>query len=498
MSFVSVDPRLLAPELVVAFLAFAVLAADLILPDGRKRLLWWMSLVGLGLALAVTCFGWQARGTTLNGAFVSDPFTSTIKIVFLLAAFLAVMTSLDERLISRISLGEYYCLMLFATFGFMVLASAGDLIMIFVGLETASLPCYVLAGYSYRDLKSNEAGIKYFLLGAFSSAIMLYGMSFLYGLCGSTFLADIGRALTRGSDTLVPTIGFGAFLAGLTFKMTVVPFHMWVPDTYEGSPTPVAAYFSVVSKTAGLVVLIRVLAALGPGFAALNMDWTLVLSVLSALTMIVGTVIGVVQTNVKRLLAYSSIAHVGYILIGVCAGTKAGTESIVIYLFAYLFMSIGSFSVVTAVSRATGGEDLSSFVGLNRRSPVLAAAMAVFLLSQAGIPPLAGFIGKFFIFAVAIKEQLYALAVIGVLTSVISLFYYAKILKAMYFARPDAADADTSAVETQPALASSPVATTLAMRTALVIMVFFTLALGLFPAPLVEIARDSVRMWLGG
>ncbi|MBN1504554.1 MAG: NADH-quinone oxidoreductase subunit N, partial [Candidatus Eisenbacteria bacterium] len=289
----------------------------------------------------------------------------------------------------------------------------------------------------------------------------------------------------------------------------VVPFHMWVPDTYEGSPTPVAAYFSVVSKTAGLVVLIRVLAAFKPGFLALNMDWTFVLSVLSALTMIVGTVIGVVQTNVKRLLAYSSIAHVGYILIGVCAGTNAGTESIVIYLVVYLFMSIGSFSVVTAVSRATGGEELSHFAGLNGRSPVLAAGMAVFLLSQAGIPPLAGFVGKFFIFAVAIREQLYALAVIGVLTSVISLFYYAKILKAMYFARPAAATEAGVAAATppprapavappSPTMASAPVATTPAMRTALVIMVFFTFALGLFPVPLIEIARDSVRLWLGG
>jgi NADH-quinone oxidoreductase subunit N len=231
------------------------------------------------------------------------------------------------------------------------------------------------------------------------------------------------------------------------------------------------------------------------------MDWTLVLSVLSALTMIVGTITGVVQTNVKRLLAYSSIAHVGYILIGVCAGTRAGVESVVIYLFAYLFMSIGSFSVVTAVSRATGGEELSHFTGLNRRSPTLAAAMAVFLLAQAGIPPLAGFIGKFFIFAVAIREHLYTLAVIGVLTSVISLFYYAKILKAMYFARADEPAAESAAAgpaATSPALTPPPMATTLAMRAALVIMVFFTFGLGLYPVPLIEIARDSVRMWLGG
>ncbi len=484
MSFVSVDYRLIAPELAVAFLAFFVLVADLLLPAGRKKALWWLTLGGLGVALVLLGSGWFSRAETLSGAFVSDPFTSTIKVVFLLAAFLAVMTSLDCRLVSKLSLGEYYCLILFATFGFMVLTSAGDLIMIFVGIEMASLPCYVLAGYAYRDVKSSEAGVKYFLLGAFSSAILVYGMSFLYGLCGSTFLVDIGNALYGGHDRLIVMGAFGVFLAGLAFKMTAVPFHMWVPDTYEGSPTPVAAFFSVVSKTAGLVVLIRVLAALRPGFVFMDIDWTSVLSVLSILTMIVGTVIGVVQTNVKRLLAYSSIAHVGYILIGICVGTEAGIESIVIYLLAYVFMSIGAFSVVTAVSRATGGEELKHFSGINRRSPALAAAMAVFLLSLAGIPPLAGFVGKFFIFAVAIQEKFYTLAVVGVLTSVVSLFYYAKILKAMYF------DRGTEA-------AVYPLDATRAMRTALVLTVFFTFALGLYPVPLIEIARNSVRLWLG-
>jgi NADH-quinone oxidoreductase subunit N len=484
LSFVSVDFGLLVPELVILATAFVVLALDFLVSEERKKWLWWFTLFGIGLALALTFKAWPTSGNTLSGAFVLDPFVSAIKAVFLLSAFLVVMTTLDSRLMSGLNLGEYYCLLLLATFGFQVLASAGDLIMIFVGLEMASIPCYVLAGYAYKDLKSNEAGIKYFLLGAFSSAILLYGMSFLYGLCGSTFLDQIGLALGQSSQKLLVVGAFGLFLAGLMFKMTVVPFHMWVPDTYEGSPTPVAAFFSVVSKTAGLVVLIRVLAYFKQGFAALDVDWTQVLSVLSVLTMLVGTIIGVVQTNVKRLLAYSSIAHVGYLLIGVCAGTQAGIESIVIYLFVYVFMSIGAFSVVTAVSRATGGEDLKDFIGLSKKSPVLAAGMAVFLVSLTGIPPLAGFIGKFFIFAVAIEEQLYTLAVVGVLTSVVSLFYYCKVLKAMYFTRSD-----------EPELA--PVKTSPGMRVGLIVMTFFTLALGLYPVPLVEIARDSVRLWLG-
>lgn len=477
--------RLIAPELVVVIAALVVLVADLLISEERKKVLWWLTLCGIAVALIVAERGWFLKATTLNGAFVSDPFTTTVKFVFLIAAFLVVLTTLDCRLVRRLSLGEYYSLLLFATFGFMVLASAGDLIMIFVGLEMASIPCYILAGYAYRDAKSNESGIKYFLLGAFSSAILLYGMSFLYGVCGSTLLEDIGLAFTKSTQRLLIMGGFGVFLAGLTFKMTIVPFHMWVPDTYEGSPTPVAAFFSVVSKTAGFVVLIRVLAYFRGGFASLDIDWTYVLSVLSVLTMIVGTVVGVVQTNVKRLLAYSSIAHAGYLLIGVCVGTKAGTESIVIYLFAYLFMSIGAFSVVTVVSRASGGEELSNFVGLNRKSPALAAAMAVFLLSLAGIPPLAGFLGKFFIFAAAIEEKFYTLAVVGVLTSVVSLFYYCKILKVMYFAK-----------DQEPEYA--PVAISPGMRVGLILMSFFTFLLGLYPVPLIEIARNSVRLWLGG
>lgn len=484
MSFVNVDFELLIPELVILLVAFAVLVLDFLISEERKKLLWWLTLCGTGLAVILTIRAWPTSATTLSGAFVLDPFVSAIKLVFLLAAFLVTLTTLDSRLLTRLNLGEYYSLLLLATFGFMVLTSAGDLIMIFIGLEMASIPCYVLAGYAYEDLKSNEAGIKYFLLGAFSSAILLYGMSFLYGLCGSTFLGEIGLAIGQSSQKFLVMGAFGVFLAGLAFKMTVVPFHMWVPDTYEGSPTPVAAFFSVVSKTAGLVVLIRVLAYFKQGFVALDIDWTLVLSVLSVLTMLVGTIVGVVQTNVKRLLAYSSIAHVGYLLIGICAGTRVGIESIVIYLFVYLFMSIGAFSVVTAVSRATGGEELKHFRGLNRKSPVLAAAMAIFLISLTGIPPLAGFIGKFFIFAVAIEEQLYTLAVVGVLTSVVSLFYYCKILKAMYFT--DVEESELGPVSTSPG-----------MRVGLVTMTFFTLALGLYPVPLVEIARNSVTLWLG-
>ncbi|UCF79393.1 MAG: NADH-quinone oxidoreductase subunit N [Candidatus Eiseniibacteriota bacterium] len=484
MSFVSVDFGLLVPELVVLSAAFLVLVVDLLGSRQRGASLWWLTLCGLGLALLLAARGWNLSASTLSGTFVLDPFVSTVKLVFLLSAFLVTLTTLDCRLISRLSLGEYYSLLLFATFGFMVLASAGDLIMIFIGLEMASIPCYILAGYAFEDVKSNEAGIKYFLLGAFSSAILLYGMSFLYGLCGSTFLSEIGFSIGQSGQKLLVMGAFGVFLAGLTFKMTVVPFHMWVPDTYEGSPTPVAAFFSVVSKTAGLVVLIRILAYFKQGFLALEVDWTQVLSILSVLTMVVGTVIGVVQTNVKRLLAYSSIAHVGYLLIGLCAGTSAGIDSIVIYLFVYLFMSIGAFAVVTAVSRAEGGEELANFRGLNRRSPLLAASMAVFLISLTGIPPLAGFIGKFFIFAVAIEEKLYTLAIVGVLTSVVSLFYYCKILKAMYFAEAE----DPGA---------APVAVSPGMRVGLVLMSFFTLALGLYPVPLVEMARSAVRLWLG-
>jgi NADH-quinone oxidoreductase subunit N len=484
MHFPDINYHLLGPELIVTIVALGLLIADFAI-KGSKKPLWWATLIGLGAAIVWTAVNAGQSGSTLAGMFVADPFAALFKLVLLSTAFLVVLTSPDSRRIAPASLGEYYSLLLMATLGYMLMASAADMVMIFIAIEMGSIPSYALAAYAREDRRSVEAGLKYFILGTVSSAIMLYGMSFLYGVTGSTSVAGIAAALSStGTASGAVTIGMLLVLVGFAFKMTVVPFHMWVPDTYEGAPTPVTAYFSVVSKTAGLALLIRILVSMQDALVSMAVDWKIVFVVLSALTMILGTVVGVVQTNVKRLLAYSSIAHVGYMLIGVAVGTADGFESVLVYLITYIFMTVGAFSVVTAVSREVGGEDLDHFANLHRRAPVLALTMAIFMLSLAGIPPLAGFIGKFKVFAAAIEEgslPSLALAVIGILTSVVSLFFYCKVLRVMYLLE--------DVTEAGEILVSVP------MRAAVVVSAIFTVIICIYPAPFLRLAEASSVIW---
>jgi len=484
MKFPEVNYGLLGPELILAGLALVLLVWDFVARES-KRPLWVATLLGLGAAIVWTATHAGATGSTLSGMFVQDPFAAFFKLILLVTAFLVVLTSQDSRRMAKGSLGEFYALLLMATVGYMLMASSADLVMIFVAIETASIPSYALAAFARDDRLSIEAGLKYFILGTISSAIMLYGMSFLYGLSGSTSLSVTADAISSSGDALgITMVGMLLVLVGFAFKMTVVPFHMWVPDTYQGAPTPVAAYFSVVSKTAGLALLIRILVSLQDAFVALAIDWREVFFVLSAITMILGTVVGVVQTNVKRLLAYSSIAHVGYMFIGVAVGTPEGFESVLVYLITYIFMTVGAFLVVEAVSREAGGDDLEHFGGLHRRAPVLALAMAIFLISLAGIPPLAGFIGKFKVFGAAIEEgsgPSLALAVIGILTSVVSLYFYCKVLKAMYLAEDEGA--------------RGPVRVSIPMRAAVVTSAVFTVLICIYPAPFLQLAAASTAMW---
>lgn len=484
MEFPNVDYGLLGPELIVAGLALVLLIWDFLSKESKKPL-WWATLCGLGAAIVWTAAHIGDKGSTLAGMFVGDPFASFFKLVLLSTAFLVVLTSPDSRRMAKASLGEFYALLLMATLGYMLMASSADMVMIFVAIEMASIPSYALAAFARDDRISIEAGLKYFILGTISSAIMLYGMSFLYGLSGSTSVAATAAALSSGGASFgVGAVGMLLVLVGFAFKMTVVPFHMWVPDTYQGAPTPVTAYFSVVSKTAGLALLIRILVSLEDAFISLALDWRVLFVVLSAITMILGTVVGVVQTNVKRLLAYSSIAHVGYMFIGVAVGTDQGYESVLVYLITYIFMTVGAFSVVTAVSREAGGDDLDHFANLHRRAPLLAVAMAIFLISMAGIPPLAGFIGKFKVFAAAIEEgssPSLALAVIGILTSVISLFFYCKVLRVMYLI-------DDEGV-------GGAMRVSLPMRAAVVTCAVFTVLICIYPAPFLRLAAASTAMW---
>jgi NADH-quinone oxidoreductase subunit N len=483
MEFPRIDYALLGPELIVTAMALLLLIWDFIAKDS-KRPLWWAALIGLAAAITYTAVHAGHTGSTLAGMFVADPFASFFKLVVLSTTFLVVLISGDSRRISKASLGEFYALILMATLGYMLMASSADMVMIFVAIEMGSIPSYALAAFAREDRTSIEAGLKYFILGTVSSAVMLYGMSFLFGLSGSTSVAATAAALSSGGASFGPAVvGMLLVLVGFAFKMTVVPFHMWVPDTYQGAPTPVTAYFSVVSKTAGLALLIRVLVSLQGAFDALAVDWRGVFVVLSAMTMILGTVVGVVQTNVKRLLAYSSIAHVGYLFIGVAVGTELGYESVIVYLITYVFMTVGAFFVVTAVARQAGGDDLEHFENLQRRAPLLAAAMAIFLLSLAGIPPLAGFIGKFKVFGAAIEEgssASLALAVIGILTSVVSLFFYCKVLRVMYLIE------DRAGMEA--------VQVSLPMRAAVAASVVFTVLICIYPAPFLRLAAASATM----
>jgi NADH-quinone oxidoreductase subunit N len=484
MEFPQVDYSLLGPELIVTVLALVLLVWDFLAKDSKKPL-WLATLAGLGAAIVWTALHIHDQGTTLAGMFVADPFASFFKLVLLTTAFLVVLISRDSRRIPKASLGEFFALLLMATMGYMLMASSADMVMIFVAIEMASIPSYALAAYARDDRLSIEAGLKYFILGAVSSAIMLYGMSFLYGISGSTSVADIAAVLSSGKAPFgAAAVGMLLVLVGFAFKMTLVPFHMWVPDTYQGAPTPVTAYFSVVSKAAGLALLIRIMVSMQDAFVSLAMDWRALFVVLSAITMILGTVVGVVQTNVKRLLAYSSIAHVGYMFIGVAVGTAAGRESVLVYLITYIFMTLGAFSVVTAVSRETGGDDLDHFSNLHRRAPLLAVAMAIFLVSMAGIPPLAGFIGKFKVFASAIEEgssPSIALAIVGILTSVVSLFFYCKVLRVMYLIKDDGTGATMQV--------------SLPMRAAVVTTAVFSVLICLYPAPFLRLAEISTAMW---
>jgi NADH-quinone oxidoreductase subunit N len=365
-----------------------------------------------------------------------DPFSSLVTAVIALAALLSCALSIYYLQELQINHGEFYALALLATCGMMLMVAAVDLLSVFLGLELMSIPIYVLAGFDRRRLRSNESAMKYFLMGSFAGALMLYGMALLYGAAGSTAFPAI-RAAFDPADSLA-VVGLGLVVVGFAFKISSVPFHQWTPDVYEGAPSVVTAFMSVTVKTAAFATLVR-LVALGIGTDALAGVLYDVLWVLAALTMVVGNLMAVIQEDVKRLLAYSSIAHAGYILIGVLTGTAEGYSAVVFYLVAYVFMNLGAFGVVVALAhQGRDCERIDSFAGLARTRPVLAGMMTLFMMSLAGIPPTAGFIAKFTIFAAAVNAGIISLTIIGVLMSVVSVYYYLRIPVLMYMREPGA------------------------------------------------------------
>ena len=394
-----------------------------------------VSIFFLSLALYAA---WTAFSSGASGVFNPenpmlrlDTFSALITSAIALAAMLSCALAITYLAELRINHGEFYALILLATSGMMLMVAAVDFLAVFLGLELMSIPIYVLAGFDRRKLRSNESALKYFVIGSFASAVMLYGMALLYGTVGSTSFDAIRTAFDPASPMAL--IGLGLIVVGLAFKISSVPFHQWTPDVYEGSPAVVAAFMSVTVKLAAFATLMRLVALVfGATSELLNVMW-----VLAALTVVVGNVMAVIQTDVKRLLAYSSIAHAGYVLIGFVTGTIQGYSAVIFYLFIYLFMNLGAFGVVVAL--AQGGQEcekIESFSGLARRRPALSALMTVFMVSLAGIPGTAGFIAKFWIFSAAVKSEIIGLTILGVLMSVVSLYYYLRIPVMMYMREP--------------------------------------------------------------
>ncbi len=471
------DYAAIIPLLIVALSAIAAMLAEAIRRTGERMYISGFGLIGLAGSALASAFLWD-RDAQSFGVIRSDNFALFVNIVLCVIGVLTMLFS--EEVVERELLppGEYYALTLFAICGMMMMAAATDLLVIFVALEILSLSVYVLTGIRRASAAGAEAAFKYFLLGAFSSAFFLYGIAFAFALSGSTRLDEVGVALlsqASASPSTVTLLAVGLLAVGFAFKISAVPFHMWTPDAYEGAPTIVTAFMSTGVKAAAFAAFVRVfLSPLEP----LQAQWIPMLGWIAAATMIVGTVVGVVQTNIKRMLAYSSIAHAGYMMLGIIAANSAGKAAILFYLLAYAVSNLGALGIVALLGTPANQHDqLRDFAGLWRSRPGLAGLMTIFLLSLGGFPPMAGFIGKWYIFSAAVQEGYYWLAVLGVLTSVISVFFYLRIVVMMYFT--EGADA------VRPRVSASARAG-LALAT---VAVFY---LGVLPTQVLDLALDSI------
>ncbi|WP_043336241.1 NADH-quinone oxidoreductase subunit NuoN [Belnapia moabensis] len=466
------------PELVLGCSGLVLLLAGVI-PKTETFFPITMGAIGALLLTAVLVLG-QGEGTALGGHYVADSFSSFMKILSLGAAAVSLLVSLDFNEKEGLARFEFPVLVVFASLGAMVMISANDLMALYLGLELLSLPLYVIAAFNRDNARSAEAGLKYFVLGALASGLLLYGSSLVYGFAGTTNfdrLADAFSTTQSGSAGVV--VGVVFVIAGLAFKVSAVPFHMWTPDVYEGAPTPVTAYFASAPKVAAIALLARVL--LGP-FGDLAAQWQQVILLVSIGSMILGSFAAIGQTNLKRLMAYSSIGHVGYALMGLAVGSDIGLRGLLVYMAIYVFMNMGSFAVLVAMRRqGRAVERVEDLAGLGRTDPTMALWMAVFMFSMAGIPPLAGFFGKLYVFLAAVQGGYWTLAVIGVLTSVVSAYYYLRIVKVMYF------DQAVGALDRAPASLTIVMAGT----------GLFTLLFCLWPAPMLAAAQAAAAALLG-
>jgi NADH-quinone oxidoreductase subunit N len=473
------DLAVIAPLIAVVLLAAAIIVADIVAP-GNARAAIGVSLLGLGVTAALVVWAGATPGTAFGGTYRVDDLTTFLDLIFVAIVTLTILFGPEYLAARGLPVPEFAAILVFALAGAMLVAASADLLVLFLGLELMVIPGYLLAGYHKRDALSTEGAVKYFLLGSFSSAIFLFGLAFVWGLTGSTRIDDIAAALgeiVEGQAALSPGLAMGlAFLTtGVAFKIAAVPFHYWTPDAYQGSPTPITGYLSVLPKIGAFAVILRVFAeALGP----LHDEWVIVFFVLAALTMTLGNLVALTQDNVKRMLAYSSIAHTGYMLVGLtayAAGQIEGLEGLLFYSAAYTFMNLGAFAVISALQKRPGVTSrLETFAGLGRREPILGVLMVLFLLSLTGIPPTAGFFGKAYVILAAVQGGgwLTLLAVIAVLNAAAAAFYYLRVVVYMYMREPQG----------EP----TPVAHGALLRLGLAITATVTVLLGLFPGPLLD------------
>jgi NADH-quinone oxidoreductase subunit N len=475
MSFESAGYQLLPvlPELVLAVGAMALLMVGAFQGVRATSLIVFLALVLLVVVGVLELTLPAGKLTTFNGSFIVDDFARFLKILSLIGSGATLVLSTEFLAEPSRRIFEYAILVLLSTLGMMVLISAGDLIVLYLGLELMSLALYVVAASNRDDAKSTEAGLKYFVLGALSSGMLLYGASLIYGFTGTVAFTGIAAAAKTGSIGIVFGIVF--LLAGLCFKVSAVPFHMWTPDVYEGAPTPVTAFFASAPKVAAMAVFTRVTLTAFPGIVP---QWQQIVVFVSIASMALGSFAAIGQTNIKRLMAYSSIGHMGFALVGLASGTAEGAQGVLVYVAIYVAMTLGTFSVILAMKRnGQHVEKISDFAGLSRTNPLLAFFFAMLLFSLAGVPPLAGFFGKFYVFVAAIRAGLFTLSVIGVLTSVIGAYYYLSIVKVMYFDEP-LTQLDPVRVE---------------LRAVLAVAGLFNIFFFVYPGPLVSMASAAAK-----
>ena len=464
------------PVSLVVFFSLLILLFEIFKGQKKKNLSGYISLIGIIISSIFTLLFWNKNFSYFNKSLILDNFSLLFFFFFYISFALVILLSFKYIELQRMNYGEYFSLLLLCLAGMMIVVSSNDILVILLGLETFSLANYVLAGLKLGDLKSSEASIKYFLLGALASAFLIYGIAFLYGTCDSTKINQIAQAFSGDEKLkLFALIGFGLFLIGMFFKIALVPFHVWTPDVYQGAPTPITALFSVAPKAAGFAVLIRIFNIFWPvKIGEKTIFWSL--WIIAALTMIVGNLVALRQKNIKRILAYSSIAHAGYMLIAILSKDY---KSLIFYILVYIFMNIGAFAVISGMSkRDTEYLDLENYSGIGFKYPWLGATLSVFLISLAGFPPTAGFLAKFYIFSSAVRNNLIALTIIGVLCCLISVFYYLRIIVYMYM-KPEAQEIKVE-VENPP------------LFLVLFICLLGVLQLGIFPGNVIYFINQAI------